>query len=322
MHSKIFRSRHRLTGRCSRIDWQLVKHGQRFVYALVEVDWNCTDLVQTFRSLPGPNAGILDAEFEAFQAGRPFEAPYPEPQLFSDDGPSTSFQSGYQQHQPPFPSWASDFQNLRIEEARSSPISSAQFHQQAPLHRSLPAGWHEDFLRQQNQSPPYQQRSYMSSTDWAYGYTGGLLPQQDAQQKQLDRQVDEVFDEAAFERAFEVAKSDVQSQHQETQLDQDLYRTEEAGATLKGPEIGDPLNHLVGSDRVFDEPEQKGEKINEEADADELARTAGQLLENVKGNQSQKFQESSFLALMRQLRDKEVRVEGDKLVDVSMPSSA
>ena len=144
-----------------------------------------------------------------------------------------------------------------------------------------------------------------------------------AQQKQPNGQVEEVFDEAAFERAFESARSDVHSRQQELQLDQDLYRTEEAGANLKGAEMGNPMDHRrIGSDRILDEAEDKEEKTNDEADADELAKTAGQLLENVKGDQSRKFHESSFLSLMRQLRDKEVRVEGDKFVDVSMPSSS
>ena len=59
-----------------------------------------------------------------------------------------------------------------------------------------------------------------------------------------------------------------------------------------------------------------GEPIVE---ADELARTAGALLENVKSETSKKFQESSFLSLMRQLRDREVTVEGDRFVDVHSP---
>ena len=79
----------------------------------------------------------------------------------------------------------------------------------------------------------------------------------------------------------------------------------------------------IGSDRILDDAQKRmGEEGNEADDGEELARTAGQLLENVKGDQSQKFQESNFLSLMRQLRDKEVRVEGDKLVNVSIPSSA
>ena len=83
------------------------------------------------------------------------------------------------------------------------------------------------------------------------------------------------------------------------------------------------LDHSrIGSDRILDEAQKRVEEGEDADDAEELARTAGQLLENVKGDQSQKFQESNFLSLMRQLRDKEVRVEGEKLVDVSIPSSA
>ena len=48
---------------------------------------------------------------------------------------------------------------------------------------------------------------------------------------------------------------------------------------------------------------------------DELANTAGELLDRVSDNTSRKFQQSSFLALMRQLRDGEVMVDGDKMVD-------
>lgn len=51
-------------------------------------------------------------------------------------------------------------------------------------------------------------------------------------------------------------------------------------------------------------------------DADELSRTAGQLLDSVSHETNEKFQQSSFLALMRRLRDREVRVEGDKMVEV------
>lgn len=57
-------------------------------------------------------------------------------------------------------------------------------------------------------------------------------------------------------------------------------------------------------------------------DDEELAKTAGQLLESVADNTSDKFRESNFLSLMRQLRDYEVRVEGDKVVRVSPPPEA
>ncbi len=142
-----------------------------------------------------------------------------------------------------------------------------------------------------------------------------------AQQKQPERQVEDFHDEAAFERAFDAARKEMQlleeSTHgKEAQMDAELLDTEDQDRQ-------EWLDHSrIGSDRILDEAQKRGEEGEDADDAEELARTAGQLLENVKGDQSQKFQESNFLSLMRQLRDKEVRVEGDKLVDVSIPSSA
>ncbi|CAA9958584.1 hypothetical protein PTMSG1_02133 [Pyrenophora teres f. maculata] len=49
---------------------------------------------------------------------------------------------------------------------------------------------------------------------------------------------------------------------------------------------------------------------------DEMAETAGRLLERVADNTSEKFQNSQFLGLMRRLRDREVRVQEDKIVEV------
>lgn len=71
------------------------------------------------------------------------------------------------------------------------------------------------------------------------------------------------------------------------------------------------------------EPKQHEEqpKMN---DDDEMAATAGRLLERVADNTSEKFQNSQFLELMRRLRDREVRVEGDKMVEVNdqLPSAS
>jgi len=52
-----------------------------------------------------------------------------------------------------------------------------------------------------------------------------------------------------------------------------------------------------------------------ENEQDELARTAGMLLENIKHEQNPKFQQSQFMGLMKQLRDGEVIVEGHKMVE-------
>jgi hypothetical protein len=62
--------------------------------------------------------------------------------------------------------------------------------------------------------------------------------------------------------------------------------------------------------------EQQQQQQHRDPDADEMAATAGRLLERVADNTSAKFQNSQFLALMRRLRDREVEVKGDGLVDV------
>ena len=78
-----------------------------------------------------------------------------------------------------------------------------------------------------------------------------------------------------------------------------------------------PAPVRIGSDRILDEEREQGEEHTAGDDANELARTAGNLLESVKSDTSKKFQESNFLSLMRQLRDREVTVDGDNIVNVS-----
>lgn len=50
-------------------------------------------------------------------------------------------------------------------------------------------------------------------------------------------------------------------------------------------------------------------------DGDELARTAGMLVENLKHETNPKFQNSQFMGLMKQLRDGEVVVDGNQMVE-------
>lgn len=52
---------------------------------------------------------------------------------------------------------------------------------------------------------------------------------------------------------------------------------------------------------------------------DELAQTAAELLDKVSHDQSAKFQNSTFLDLMRKLKNREVQVEGDEMVTVCKP---
>ncbi|KAJ4296517.1 hypothetical protein N0V90_006562 [Kalmusia sp. IMI 367209] len=80
-------------------------------------------------------------------------------------------------------------------------------------------------------------------------------------------------------------------------------------------------------EQMIQQPDQQEEQEQKQEhqprhDDDEMAQTAGRLLERVSDNTSEKFQNSQFLELMRRLRDREVRVEGDKMVEVSAQSTS
>ena len=129
-----------------------------------------------------------------------------------------------------------------------------------------------------------------------------------AQQAQSDRSMPTEYDQADMERAFEA----VASEQAETQkVTPPIDPAKDYGNMYSSTGI------RLGSDMIFDEASKREGRGIDRNDADELARTAGQLLDNLKHDQSQKFQNSNFLSLMRQLRDREIQVEGDELVDVS-----
>lgn len=80
--------------------------------------------------------------------------------------------------------------------------------------------------------------------------------------------------------------------------------------------IEDSLNQWLDSDSGQQQETQR--KAQPPPDGDELARTAGLLVDSVRDEQNPKFKNSQFLGLMQQLRDREITVEGDKMV----PSTA
>lgn len=61
----------------------------------------------------------------------------------------------------------------------------------------------------------------------------------------------------------------------------------------------------------------QAEQVVSSTDMDELAKTANLLVESLKDTENPKFRDSSFMSLMRQLRDREVVVEGNDLKEVT-----
>lgn len=174
-------------------------------------------------------------------------------------------------------------------------------------------------------------------------FAGGMVGQQPEGSMAQQHQVEEAFDEEAFEGAFDeaakgeqanearelqhspgwmnissgldatenaqVGKSEMDT-HQEMGLGQDIM-LEESVERFMSSEQQIPEQARLGADLIHDPMSQENPQHE---DPDALARTAGQLLDSVRNNQSTKFQNSEFLELMRQLRDREVMVKGDNIV--------
>ena len=110
-----------------------------------------------------------------------------------------------------------------------------------------------------------------------------------------------------------VAVEDTKLQRQDVQSE--IYGWDVSKSAEEYSHLADPYLHTPHVEETHRTSQSESDSTQDDADA--LAATATQLLENVKDEPSRKFQESSFLSLMRQLRDREVHVEGDKIVDVS-----
>ncbi|KAJ5081442.1 peroxin-20 Pex20-Penicillium chrysogenum [Penicillium alfredii] len=260
---------------------------------------------QGFRS-QSPRDGILDPEFAAFEA--------------SIDGPAApDFQHPAQfgapaqlpAHHPGNADWASDFQNLQIS-GPSHPVSQSPGPSMAPVAHG---GWQKEFLSHQPAPAHHVQAAHPTMNR---GFQPAFAPNypmhfsMNAMHTPLESRPEaqapmERFDESAFEAAFEQARADMELQGAEhatqEELQQSFDEINESHATVR-EEI------RIGSDNIPATDKQNEHERGH--DADELARTAGQLLNSVSNNQSQKFQQSNFLALMRRIRDREVEVEGEE----------
>ena len=234
-------------------------------------------------------------------------------------------------------------------------LNLQDFRMRPTLQTSTPGGWHQDFQRLNAQAVPARNTQSLLTPAQRFGGMGidngisparhsmygaipSVMPVQSMPQF-VDAQMSEaVFDEAAFDQAFEqaaAAEAEAQASLHDERVRQaeiqrqtaaswqavaeDVQSYEQSLHALPEQMMQDYLEDLerIGADTIEDVSRATQVDQTTLDDRDELARTAGALLDRVKGNQSEKFQQSSFLALMRQLRDKEVVVEGDDIVRVS-----
>ncbi|KAE8146250.1 hypothetical protein BDV25DRAFT_162888 [Aspergillus avenaceus] len=269
------------------------------------------------------NEGILDPEFAAFESNVA-ETPIPSLQHQTHlAAPSSHFsvhnQSENQQ-------WSADFQRLQIS---ASPLQMRQQPSLAagPTSTVAQHGWHSEFIKQQQQQQQQPARLVQQHKPYAQGFQSSFAPQYPMSGAAMDSfpsiqeapvghlPPTEAFDESAFEAAFEQARADLASQTADKAQGQtqDVAEGEAQLDAVATPQT--PESIKIGSDTI---PQNNKDNMRAQLnDADDLAKTAGQLLESVSHDQSQKFRESNFLALMRRIRDREVHIEGDEFCEVS-----
>lgn len=280
--------------------------------------WTLKQLIhldQGFRS-QNPNAGVLDPEFEAFEANRAG----PPLSNLQHAGPLIAPDHQFPIVAPTAGSdWAADFQRLQLSNS-SQPSPQHQFRTEAPLNSAARGGWQNEFMQQQqrassNKQLPSHAQGFQPSFRPGYPIEGTMMnafpAYQQPSQSQYQPQT-ETFDESAFEAAFEQARAEVERQESIAE------KNAEAASEPVQADSTVPVEHLepirIGSDTI---PYVDKKDAAARDDADELAKTAGQLLDSVSHDQSEKFKQSNFLALMRRIRDREVRVEGDEFREVS-----
>lgn len=204
---------------------------------------------------------------------------------------------------PPSPAlhqagWAADFQRLQLS---TPPPPSLQTHKPAAT------GWGAEFLSQLDASPARQsisqQKAPVGGSFVGMGVNTGYVPMASSYEPLQSNHVDTKasYTDAEFDRMFEEAAT----------LQSDVM-------DFPQREVPNPLlqnaNTTLRSEDVKEDAKEEQDKSRD--DADELARTAGQLVDTLSQDTSRKFQESQFVALMRKLRDKTVKVEDGKMVEV------
>jgi hypothetical protein len=193
---------------------------------------------------------------------------------------------------------------------------------------------------QMNSPYRYSPMSGMGMSPQYSGFAGQQAEMSIAQQKQPA----EAFDEEAFARAFEAAaQAEMANKEEESKLEFSQEQTQnvemgqditmergkeqevminESAERLMATEEGLLDQERIGADTIQDPKTQDLKTWQEENNHDALSRTAGELLNSVRHDQSTKFQNSQFLELMRQFRDKEAVVQGDKIVAAEMSNGA
>ena len=165
----------------------------------------------------------------------------------------------------------------------------------------------------------------------------------------------EQWDDSAFERVFDQVSDALIAEQEAMDVEREAYTNGISTPYQRGASTGNALEtdtletqqhhldhflmeHLPRHDRLqrtepdtiademlredldsaMDSAVSEAEQQQQQHDDDALALTAQELLEKVEHNQTDKFKNSQFLSLMRKLRDREMKVEGNEMVSTNV----
>ncbi|KAI0155140.1 hypothetical protein GGR57DRAFT_88919 [Xylariaceae sp. FL1272] len=278
---------------------------------------------QNFRTSQ-PTSNAAAGQFASFQqrnaslAQFPAAAHYPvlspSPQSHSQ-GPSAFSPQQMQPHaplasqphmqSPAFASnnWVNDFQRMNVSGESARTVGGQ--HAQMPI--TQPGMLH-------TMSPSWSQPAFQgSSFQPSFGYQSSMV------QNTIPQSQDEplfIFDnQAQFDKEFEDIMNDWMAQN--------APATENKAETADQSQLEDTLTMSLDADStepVREESTEKDRSESPEANT-ELSRAAQQLVESVADNESDKFKNSEFLALMRRIASQQLTVQGNDLVETSRPPS-
>lgn len=112
-------------------------------------------------------------------------------------------------------------------------------------------------------------------------------------------------------RLLERQNAEMQAMREQRDMETEAENLDPA-TELDMEEAGRLLREDLPQEEITEQQQQQQSRRED----DELAETAAELLTKISDNQTDKFKNSAFLGLMRKLADREVRVEGDKMVEV------
>ena len=294
-----------------------------------------------------PRAGQADAEFAAFEAGQPhpfqFEQPFQPPPFHAPQTPSLSnwaadFQKLHVSEQP-LPShqfrteapllrsglggWQNEFMSQRQNGA--SPVSLGKQPERAvqmniPTWSAQNSGYLDQPMYQPYQPAPMPFQEQIHEMQPPQYTTGDQMQLSDADFEaafsEAQREIQEMQMDTPQESLERMAEAEAQKFFADNQLlhSDGTYTNDHSEINTDRPGLND-TSLKIGSDAI-DYTEQKDRTVEQDSrDADDLARTAGQLLTSVQHESNNKFRESRFLDLMRRIRDREVEVKGEDFVE-------